>query len=188
MKVCDFKEPSFLREKNLIDLYYGAKITFANNLVVTMNHQPKRIFDGETVLVLENGVLYARFEGVNDRLYRYVRQGKFLHCSYIYRISEHHNRSNVENTEVRHIKKLHVFEICLTNTPVNKGTICTVDSQHPAVQNINWMENIDRVQSDGVEKFQFESRLEEFEQRLKELDRHFNKILTKRGIKNGEII
>lgn len=188
MKVCDFMEPSANSKDNLIDMYNGARITFASDLVVTTNHQPKFVFEGTTILVLKNGKLYARFEGENDRLYRYVRQGKYLHCSYIYYPIIYHNQLNIGDTEVRHIKNLHVFEICLTNTPNNEGTICTIDPQHPAIKNIHWNENVDRVQSDAVEGFKVKEQIEDLEKQFIEFEKRIEKLLMRRGITNGNII
>lgn len=181
MKVCDFKEPSNFSEHNKICGYYDASMTFATDLIVTTNHKPREVFQGETVLVMKNGVLYARFESSDDRLYRYVKQRKYRHCSYSSIVEEAIDLAPVEGKRVQTVKKMHLFEICITNTPRNDATVCTVDEHHAELAHVEWNENIKRVESEAVEGIALEAEMETTQQRFEKIDKLLNKSLKAKG-------
>ena len=183
MKVCDFKEPTYFAEKDIVQGYYDATITFATDLIVTTNHEPREIFKGEMVLVLHNNVLYARFKGENDRLYRYVKQRKYRHCSYISRDIEAQDLMPLGQTRIQQVKKMHVFEVCVTNSPRNEGTFCTVDEHHADISHVEWQENIKRVSSSEVEELivsdEINNEIKHIQQKLKSADQTLKKIGVK---------
>lgn len=181
MKVCDFKEPAYFSETDSLQGYYDAAITFATNLVVTTDHEPKELFKGEVVLVLDNGILYARFEGEENRLYRYVKQGRYRNCSYSTCITDAIDIAPVEGKRVQAVKKMHIFEVCVTNSPRNKNTLCTVDEHHAELAHIKWQENVKRIDSEAVEEMLLTDEIQSVAQRFKHFDKLLNKSLKAKG-------
>lgn len=178
MKVCDFNDISV--GKSFIDYYSNCQITFNRDLVVTTDHKPTKIFDGETTLVMRDNVLYARFEGINDRLYRYVKNNRYRHCSYTYRIDKSRMIYQQDGIPFRWNQKIHIYEICLTNTPNNPNTICSIVDVLP---DGDWHENVQRIERIEVKGFKLDAEIEILMNEIKILNKQNQKLLMKRGIK-----
>lgn len=128
-------------------------IKLAEEVAFTLQHDPKLLINTTNHSDMK---LYRNSEGIffrypidngseeDKRLYRFVKQGKYRQCSYIRLYGEFRRKIDWENKWPGSNQKMFIekksllFEICLTNHPVDTNTFCTIDIDDERLSNIDW--------------------------------------------------
>lgn len=176
-------------------------VQFFKNVALSLDHVPKETItttenceNGELILVQRGWQLFFKFIPTNkngERIYRYVKQRKYRHCSYSAKILK-----RVPNEDLQKraswfldsgstVSKKHVgiYEVCLTNNPANNETFCTTDGNHPIFEGIDWRNNVNFLPSDAGDPWEEEIAFSEIQQRFDAFDENVEKIL--KGLKGN---
>lgn len=182
-------------------------IRYGKQIALTVNHNPKQTITttknsektGELILVQNTNGLFFRFTPSTEegfRAYRYVKQRRLRQCSCIFykgqkqRDMLHEERLNAIMPGVLGSDRIYkysealLYEICLTSSPKNQSTFCTIDPHHPMLEGIEWVHNIEHSDFDGwseyVERHELGQEIKKIEEQFKRLDIKINKLKKQR--------
>ncbi|MCR8853499.1 hypothetical protein [Lysinibacillus fusiformis] len=202
----DFEAVHWNRKGENVEYFHvePSTVQYAENVAFTLEHKPKQTItttkkqeNGQLIIVQKGSLLFFKFIPTTkdgQRIYRYVKQRKLRQCSYIIRKlaslrdikTEGKLSLAMDPKETIVINHGVVYEICLTNSPRDKNTFCTINANHPLFKDIEWETNVELTATDcwdeEVKLAELDEQLEQLERDLERSQRKTKKLLKKRGI------